>query len=747
MEHIPHLIQDLSTILLTAAVTTLLFKKLKQPVILGYMVAGLLVGPHTHIFPTVTDVASIKVWAEMGVIFMLFSLGLEFSFRRLAQLGSTVLIAGAFELTAMCLMVFLLARYALGWEPLPSLFLGAMLSISSTSIIFKAFEEYRLKGKRFAQTVFGILIVEDLAAVLLMVILTTLSLSQQIHGTELLMTTGKLLFYLILWFVVGIFLIPLALKWVRGLLTEETVLVVSLALCLMMVVAAAQAGFSPAMGAFIMGAILGETDEREKIQKILYPVSTLFAAIFFVSVGMLINPQALLNNPWLILGLTAVLIVGKIYYVTTGALIAGQNVKIAIPAGISMAQIGEFSFIIATLGMTLKVTDEVIYSNIVAVSALTTFTTPYLIRNRDRLSEQIEKLMPHNLQNFLNQYLHFSNLVKGNPEWRELVKSYFLKILINIVMITAIFLLSSRFLLPLLQDRSDTMQIAQIATLVITLLVASPFLWGLVFSHTRNPDLVDLIEEQFSPRSQKIVGMMRLMIALILMSVLLTQYVSFQFVFIASIVLFFGLSYSLFRFIGPIYTAIESRFLTQLNQQERHQQTSQAPPLAPWDAHLSEYEIHPEAECVGKSLHKLHWRESFGVIIAMIQRGQKQITAPGRDEILMPYDKVSVIGTDDQLAEFENYLNTFYMPVNSDQPNPGNYILDNYQVSENSTFLHRTIKDSGIREKTSGLVVGVEREGRRILNPDSGFEIRLNDLLWIVGDAQKLRALQKARNT
>jgi monovalent cation:H+ antiporter-2, CPA2 family len=741
MSHLAPLIQDLAIILITAAITSLLFKKLKQPLILGYMVAGLLVGPHIHLFPTVTETQSITVWAEMGMIFMLFALGIEFSFRKLTHLGPTVLISGVFELSAMCLMGFLVGQL-LGWNGLQSFYLGAMFSISSTTIIYKAFDEYRLKGKRFAQLVFGILIVEDLMAVLLIVLLTTIGLSRQFHGSELMWTAGKLVFYLALWLIVGLFAIPIILRSVKKHLSDETMLIVAVALCLVMVVAANQVGFSSALGAFIMGSILGETEEKEKIEKIFQPVRDLFSAIFFVSVGMLINPDALVEHAGTILLFTLIIIAGKIYYNVIGGLIAGQSIQTAIPTGISLAQIGEFSFIIANLGMTLKVTDESLYSIIVAVSAVTAFTTPYLVKSRDRLSKSIEKMIPVRVQTFLGRYLQFSYIVRAHPEWQLLIRTYAIKIVSNSVLIVAIFLLCARFLYPTLQTRFESISLAQISTLLTALILASPFLWGMIFSHSHDPTVRALIWNQLTDRSRRMMFLLRVALAQVLLAVLLAQYVSVQLVALSAFLIFTGIAISLFKFLGPIYGWLEKRLLKQIDEK-----APQNPPppaaLAPWDAHLSEYEIHPQAECVGKTLASLKLRENFGIIIAMIQRGDRHIPAPGRDELLMPYDRVSVIGTDDQLAEFENFLTTFYEPIVSDELSTGSFILEQYTVSETSPFLGRTIRDSGIREKTAGLVVGIERAGRRILNPDSHFLIERGDLLWIVGNGQKLRMLSK----
>ncbi len=741
MTSVAPLIQDLSIILITAAVTSLIFKKMRQPVILGYMLAGLLIGPHSHFFPNVTEMEGLKVWAEMGVIFMLFSMGIEFSFGKLARLGSTVLIAAVFEFTAMCLMGFMIGQF-LNWNPLQSLFLGAMLSISSTSIIYKAFEEMKLKSKKFAQVVFGILVVEDLMAVLMIVLLTTLALSRQIEGSELAWTAGKLVFYLALWIVVGLFFVPWSLRTVRNLLSDEITLIVSLALCLMMVVTASQVGFSAALGAFIMGSILGETDEKEKIERIFQPVKNLFSAIFFVSVGMLINPETLLSHPGLVLLLTAVLVIGKIYYGTLGCLIAGENIQTSIRAGVSLAQIGEFSFIIAGLGLTLKVTDDVLYSNIIAVSALTTFTTPYLVKSREELSAHVEKIIPRQIQTFLNEYLRFSNLVRGSSDWQALVKSYFMKLFVNSVIVGALFLLSSKFLYPLMQSETATVQWAQAFTLIFTFIACSPFLWGILFAQPRDQKLAKLNRKEISSPVRGFIFSIRLLVCSLLLSGLLWQFVSILYVVLLALTVALTVCYFLKNSLESVYLWIENRFLKQIDHHSSIR-ASAYPVLAPWDAHLTEFEIQPECEVVGKSLVSLHLREKFGIIIALIQRGRHQLTAPGRDEILMPFDRVSVIGSDEQLASFEEFLGTLTlsMPENETETR-FSYCLEHCLIQENSQFLGKPISESGIRELTHGLVVGIERRGKRILNPDTHLKLQTGDLLWIVGHRQKIRDLR-----
>jgi len=393
MVHLPALISDLGLILAAAGITTLVFKKIKQPVVLGYIVAGLLVGPHVSLLPTVIDIGSINIWGEIGVIFLLFSLGLEFSFKKLVKVGGSASVMAIVEAAVMMTVGFATGML-MGWSTMDSIFLGGLLAISSTTIIIKAFEELGLKSKHFAKLVFGVLIVEDLIAIVLMVLLSTLAVSRQFEGWAMLTSVAELFFFLILWFLGGIFLIPTWLKKAKNLMNDETMLVVSIAFCLLMVILATKVGFSPALGAFVMGSILAETTQAERIEHLVQPVKNLFGAVFFVSVGMLIDPAMIVAHIGPVLIITAVTIVGKIISTGGGALISGQSLKTSIQSGMSVSQIGEFSFIIAGLGLTLGVTSDFLCPVAIAVSAITALTTPYMIRLSDPLSQRIEGMLP-----------------------------------------------------------------------------------------------------------------------------------------------------------------------------------------------------------------------------------------------------------------------------------------------------------------------------------------------------------------
>lgn len=727
------LISDLAVILMTAGITSLLFKKLKQPVILGYMVAGFLVGPFFSLFPTVADTQSIHVWAEMGVIFMLFALGLEFSFRKLGQMGSTVAVIGLFEVL-LIFSAFFLGGLFFNLTSIQSAFLAAALCLSSTSIVLKAIDEAQLKGKKFAQLVFGVLVLEDLLTIVILVLLTTLALTQKFEGTELLLTVGKLGFYIILWLITGAFLIPWGLKKVKKELSDESLLVLSLGLCFIMVVSATQAGFSAALGAFIMGSILSETDQKEKIQKIFLPVKNLFSAIFFVSVGMMISPQSLTENPVLILSLSFAVILAKITFVTMGALISGQSIRTAVPMSLSLAQIGEFSFVIGTMAVASKIFDQQLYSSIVAVSAVTTFITPYLLNSREKITDHVEALIPQRVQRSLNQYSQFSIIILAHPGWRSLAAHYLYRLLVNSILVIAIFVITFR-VGSFFVWKSNW-------TTILAFVLSSPFLWGFLFYTSRDPKFVELINTQMSRNLRKFLFIFRMGLAFLLLTVVMSSLLPAQLIVFSFLGVFILISFLLSKYLGPIYIWLESRFIKQIENQAslaNKLDRGALQDLAPWDAHLSNYQILPESTLVGKTLLDLSFREKFGITVALILRGEKMISAPRGEVIVMPFDNLMVIGTDQQLALFENYLND--QKEQTEHHEVSDYNLEQYLVTEKSNLIGKSIRDSGIRQLTDGLVVGVERRDKRILSPDSGMSLELGDLLWIAGDTQKIRKL------
>lgn len=737
MLHLPALISDLALILGAAAIITLVFKKLKQPVVLGYIIAGLLVGPNFQLFPTIVEVNSIRTWADIGVIFLLFGLGLEFSFKKLVAVGGVAVITAITGVGLTLLLAYSLGRL-LGWSPMDSMFLGGILCIASTTIIIRAFDELGVKTQKFAGIVMGVLVVEDLVAVVLLVVLSTVSISQTFAGAEMIGSVLKLIFFLVLWFISGIFFLPTLLKRLRTLLNEETLLIVSLALCLFMVVLATEAGFSSALGAFIMGSILAETTKAEKIEHLLKPVKNLFGAVFFVSVGMLIDPKMMAAHALPILLATLVLLIGKPLFVSLGALAAGQPLKIAVQSGMSLSQIGEFSFIIATLGLTLKVTSDFLYPVAVAVSVLTTFTTPFMIRLSPAAFKKIESLLPENWTQRLNKYSVGAQDITETSDWKVLLRFYAIRVLTLSVVILTIIFLSTEYILPLFKNYSGHREI----TAVISLALLAPFLWALAFRRTQRQAYANVWVKPLQRGPLILLLLSRIALALFYIGLLFDRLYSARVagigVIITSVVLLI-----FYKRIRAFYGKIELRFLSNLNQREEEQKANlpdQA--LAPWDTHLAVFELAPQSAYVGKTLDESRIREDFGVNVAIIERGDISINVPGRHERLYPYDKLSVIGTDEQFRNFKEHLESNATGNRHSDPRQ-TVSLHHFTITPRSALLGKSIRHSGIRERTKGLVVGIERRGQQILNPESDVIFELNDIIWIVGNEKRIMVLTK----
>jgi len=740
MTHLPDLIQDLGLILMAAAVITILFKKLKQPVVLGYLIAGFLVGPHFTFLPTVKDQASISIWAEIGVIFMLFGLGLEFSFKKLKKVGKSASITASFEIWFMLAAGYFVGQL-LGWSKMDSLFLGGILSISSTTIIVRAFEELKMKGLSFVSLVFGVLIVEDLIAILLLVLLTSVAVTQSLSGAEFIFSALRLLFFLIIWFLLGIYLLPILLNKYRDLLSDETMLIVSIGLCLMMVIIATQVGFSPALGAFVMGSILAETPKGRRIEHLILPVKDLFSAIFFVSVGMLINPKILFDQFGIIILITAVTIVGKFISTLTGALLSGRNLKNSVQAGMSLAQIGEFSFIIATLGMTLKVTSDFLYPIAVAVSALTTFTTPYLIKYSDHFYLWLDQKIPITVKSSLLRYeIAMSTTTEVNVLsllWRE----YGFKVVLNSTVVIAVTLAVSQLVLPQLSGAVASRNLLEITACFVTLLLSAPFLWAIfVGTWSTNPQYKEEMLHQLQ-RLQIGIFIARFIIGSMLIGFIVSQFISILAIS-GFFVAFIGIGAIFFsRLSAPVYKKIEDRFIANINQSDSLMlANSTAKELAPWDATLAEFTVSSYSSIAAKTLQQSGLKEKFGITIAIIERGGRRILSPTRDEVLLPLDKLFLIGIDESLVKAREVIEA--KASEEIQALSDSYGLISLTLLSTDSFVNKTIRECGIREAVRGLIVGIERDGERFLSPDSSMKLYPKDLVWIVGDKALIKSLR-----
>ena len=742
MVHLPDLIQDLGLILIAAAFVTILFKKLKQPVVLGYLIAGFFVGPHFHFLPTVKDQASISIWAEIGVIFMLFGLGLEFSFKKLKQVGKSAAITASFEIPFMLGSGYL-AGQLLGWSAMDSLFLGGMLSISSTTIIARAFEELNLKGRHFVSLVFGVLIFEDLIAILLLVLLSSVAVTQTLSGTELAFSVLRLGFFLVVWFLLGIYILPALLNKLRDLLSDETMLIVSLGLCLMMVAIASGVGFSPALGAFVMGSILAETPKAHRIEKLILPVKNLFSAIFFVSVGMLINPSILTKYYGVIILLSVVVVIGKSVSASVGTLLSGHNLKNSVKTGMSLSQIGEFSFIIATLGMTLKVTSDFLYPIAVAVSALTAFTTPYMVKFSDPFSVWLDKKMPTIIKESLTRYESAMNAQAEINALTLVWHEYGVKILLNTVIVIALTLGSSHLLIPKFSADLRSWQYFNIVACVINLVFCAPFLWAILAGQFSRKGIYK--EEMAIQLSRLQIGIIiaKFIIGSALIGFVVSQFTTIWALSGILIIAMATLGTLLFsRFSSPIYKKIETRFIENMNQNEilAIENNARVHELAPWNANLAEYKMTTYSMFARKTLLQSAIKEKFGATVAIIERGEQRILAPTRDELLLAGDKLFLIGTDEALAQLRELIET--QAQEEIPPLSDVFGLTSLELVLTDTFVNKTIRECGIREAVNGLIVGLERDGQRYLSPDSSMILLPKDLIWIVGDRTRIKSLR-----
>ena len=731
--HLEPLITDLGLILMTAGIAVLLFKKLKQPLVLGYLIAGFLAGNNFDFFPTIRDTKSVEVWAEIGIIFLLFSLGLEFSFKKLIKVGGTASITAITQISFMIFLGYFVGQL-LDWSKMDSLFLGVILSISSTTIILKSFDELGIKVQRFVGNVIGALIVQDIIAILLMVLLSTIAVSENFSGGELIQSILKLVFFLVLWFLSGIFIIPTVLKKAKHLLTDEMLLIISIALCLLMVILAANVGFSPALGAFIMGSIIAETTQAEHIEHLVKPVKDLFGAVFFVSVGMLIDPHTLVEHAIPVLILSLVTIFGQSISSTIGCLLSGQPLKESVQTGMSLSQIGEFSFIIATLGITLQVTSSFLYPIVVAVSAMTTFSTPYMIKFSGPFSDFLSRKLPRKWLKRIERYSASTQAIKTVNNWKTVINAYLTQVVIHSIIIVAVILLSSRFILPLVKEYPFGAAIGAL----ITLAFLAPFLWALSLRRVAVAEVSILLEERKSRGPMAMLFLFRILIAIVYIGFLLNIFFSPKtalLAFVVAIILYFLFQ----KRLNHQYHKIENHFLSNLNDREISKAKRSRSDLSPWDGHMAVFDIAAESNIAGETLKKLQLREQLGINIASIKRGEITIHIPDANERIFPGDEVFVIGNDAQVQEFKKYLDQHEIEATPEVREP-DIVLRQIEL-KNHEFIGKSIKESKLREKTKGLVVGIEKRGQRFMNPESNILLEKDDILWIVGDKKLLADL------
>lgn len=714
------LIKDLAIILGVASIVTLLFQKIRQPVVLGYLLAGFIIGPYTPPATLITDIPNIKILSELGVIFLMFSLGLEFSFHKLKRVGFSASITGLVEVVLM-LAVGLLLGLGLGWNFENSLFLGACLAISSTTIIIKALDELKLKNKSFAELVFGVLIVEDLLAILLLVALSTITVTGNIFSLTLLYSAFKLIAVVGTWFLIGYFLVPTLLDRMTYYSNEETLTLVSVALCLFLVCIAAYFHYSTALGAFIMGSILAETTLVTRIEQLIHPIRDIFAAVFFVSVGMLIDPHIIIHNWEIILLLTAVTIIGKIITTSMGAMITGQNLNTSLRVGFSMAQIGEFSFIIVALGASLNVINSSLYPLIVAVSAITTFFTPYSIRFSAYLSPLLEKKLSVPLTAKLNHYAIWLNRMTSTTATKAYYSKIAMRIAINGLIITIIFMLANHLLLLKLHlVLSSTSAKVFIGSIILCL--CSPFIYGMVMA-TRHQDSSNatLHTSLFALFSSSLIAAIEIFI----LGFIYFHSLPVGIYLVCIMILLLGL---LYKPLEKYYKWCEKHLVNNLS--DKSAKPAYNANLALWDCHLVEVRINPQSAFIGKKLSSLHTQ--YHIDFIALYRNRHLIFSPASDEAILAYDCLLVIGKPTQIDAFHEQAEILMQADLNHNDLLATISLQTILLNAKHLELYHTIYDFHKNIAPSTIIIGLERDGQRILNPGNHTELCEGDLLLMI---------------
>lgn len=728
MHELAPLISDLAIMLMVAGLVVLLFQRIQQPVVLGYLVAGMIIGPYTPPHGFITDMTNIKIISELGVIFLMFSLGLEFSFHKLTRVGFSALITGIIDVSIMVTLGYM-AGGLLGWNYHDRLFLGAAISISSTTIIIKAVSELNLKTKRFAEVVFGVLIVEDLLAILLLVGLSTTISANSIFSYDMFLAAVKLIMVVGSWFLAGYFLVPPFFRKIAPYISEETLTVSSIGFCLFLVSVANYFHYSTALGAFIMGSILAETVLVHRIETAIVPIRDVFGAVFFISVGMLIDPSVILEQWQAVLLISMVLMMGKVTVISFGTFVTGQSFNTALRSGFSMAQIGEFSFIIATLGLALHAINDKLYPIIVAVSAITTFTTPYMIRLSGQMSKRARTFIPDRIEFFMESYTAWVYRVQSNAQNNSLVGSVTIRLFANGLVVAIIFLATKAYIYPYMRVWLESGRHARVACELLAIMLSSSFIWGMLFSY-RRLKMPDYARTKLNP----IVFAVWL---LTLTEVILLSVVNFHTwfttaVLLAIAVIFFFVSY---RHLERSYHWFERQLIGNIGAKGMKKASYRG--LAPWETHFVEMDVGWKSPFVGKTLGASQIRQRYGVNVVAIMRGPNVILAPRGEEPILTGDKLVVLGTDEQIDEFRKSVILTAPLDRHDAELPEDFRLRSLLLEVDDPLVGHSIRHSRVREAWHGLVVGLERGNNRILNPDPDTILQVDDLLLIVGTPEK----------
>ena len=738
------LISDLALILILGAVATVLFKMLKQPVVLGYIVAGFLASPHFTLLPSIASEANIEFWAQIGIIVLLFSLGLEFSFKKLIDVGGSAIVTALIIVLGMMSLGFVVGKY-LGYGMVNSIFLGGMISMSSTTIILKALTDLNMRQRRFVPMTFAVLIVEDLFAVVMMVILSSIALNNSVKGEEMLGSILKLSFFLIMWFTVGIFMIPTLFKRFKRYISDEQMLIIAVGLCFAMVLFSINSGFSAALGAFVMGSILAGTNEAERIDRLISPVKDLFGAVFFISVGMMVNPTVMTKHWSVIALLAAVVIIGMIVFGTFGMLATGQPLKLAMESGFSLTQIGEFSFIIATLGTSLGVLDKSIYPIIVAVSVITTFTTPFFIKQAVPCYNILYKVLPKTWTRLLNGYSHDANESETSETrliWKSIVSRYLVRLIIYSVIIIALIVLCRTYLMPFIIGLLGENSLGRLTCAVVSIAIVGPFIFSIILPSVKRSEYDQLIKTSGSVSFVPIVVMAIIsgILAIGFIASILQGIYPSAISIVASIVLALFTLFLVSVLPTPLrkrVANIEKRFISNINERE-NRRTGHENNLVS-DLHLAYIKVGHGCPFVGDRLRNLDLRSRYGVNIAYIQRDRKHYPVPSGDMRIFPGDVLGVIATEEQI---QRLLPLVEAPGEPTDAPIADVKFIHFAIGHQSPIVGKALENARLREDYGALLVAVQRNEDEFISPTPDLVFSTGDILWIVGDPKQLAPLK-----
>ena len=749
MADVPALINDLAYILVSAGIVTLIFKRLKQPLVLGYIVAGFLVSPHMPYTASVLDTENVHLWANIGVMFLLFSLGLDFSFKKILKMGASPIISTITIIFCMS-MLGLLVGHIFDWPKMDCIFLGGMLAMSSTTIIYKAFDDLGLRQQQFAGLVMSVLILEDILAIVMMVMLSAIASGNNPDGGQMLGSLVKIAFFLVLWLVVGIFAIPLFLRRVRKLINDEVMLIVALGMCCAMAVFSTKVGFSSAFGAFIMGSILAETVEAEHIEKLVEPVKNLFGAIFFVSVGMLVDPNIIMEYALPIMALVLTILVGQGIFGSISFMLGGESLKSAMRCGFSMAQIGEFSFIIASLGLSLGVISDFLYPVVVAVSVITTFLTPYMIRLATPAYTHLEKRLPSRLIKMMNHLSMSHPNSNEENKWKKLLRQMSVNTLIYAILSSATIVLMFTFVLPFMRHLlpgSELNKYTNAITGMLTILLIAPFLRAMVMKKNRSEEWRALWAESNRNRLPLLFTILvRATVAVAYIFYICHYLTRFSNALLITIGVVAVVAIIFSRSIKNRSIRLERLFIMNLRSREIEAQVhGKKRPLYEGrlldrDIHIADFAVPMNSQWMGHTLRQLDLGRKYGVHVSSILRANYRLNIPDGNYIIFPGDKLQVIGSDEQLAKLGEAINE---EVLGEDPNLEHREMKLRQliIGHESPFVGKTLEESGIRDTYSCMVVGLE-EGKENLSPfNPKRRFQEGDIIWIVGEEDNLKTL------